>query len=224
MLIEERALTFHTPPQQPNLKAAEVHLWLATVGTTPDLDTSALSAEEWLRAGRFHHSIDRDRYICTRAIVRQILAQYEGTEPAALEFERSAYGKPSLPGSLLRFNLSHSEDLMLLAVTHGRELGVDLEFVKENLSFEMLADHYFAPEDQWSLRTSPAEERIPRFFQIWTATEAQLKARGLGLSENIQFSDSDRFTLQTFHPAPGYTAALAVEGQSCKLLTWQWPN
>ena len=111
---------------------------------------------------------------------------------------------------------------MLLAVTHVREIGVDVEFMKDNVPFETLADHYFDPEDAWDLRLLPASQRAWKFYDIWTSTEAQLKANGIGLAEGPHVSDKHRWSLLKLKPAEGYTAALAVEGGDFNLTCWSW--
>lgn len=214
--------TFQPTSIVPVLSPGEVHLWLVSLDSAAEDDTPILSADEWLRAERFHHAIDRQRYIRSRTALREILAACVPASAGALRFIRGASGKPSLADSLLRFNLSHSDGLMLLAVTHGREVGVDIESVRENLSFEMLSDHYFPPEDQWQLRITPESQRRAKFFELWTRTEAQLKARGLGLGEPPSFDDADRFTLHSFTPVDGFAAALVVEGGDFEITCWRW--
>lgn len=203
------------------LHAGDVHLWRARL-TPTEATRAALSSEDWHRAGRFHFERDRERFIASRGIQRQVLAQYLGIDAGEMQFATGTYGKPRLPDTTLRFNLSHSDDLMLLAVTHGRELGVDVEFMKPNVPFETLADHYFDPEDAWDLRLLPAAQRPWKFYDIWTSTEAQLKASGLGLSHGAKVSDADRWSMMKFTPAVGYAAAVAVEGGDFQLKCWSW--
>lgn len=203
------------------LRAGEVHLWRAQLSPT-DSTRAALSPDDWLRAGRFHFDRDRERFIASRGIQRQVLAQYLSVEADEIQFSAGPYGKPQLADTMLRFNLSHSDDLMLLAVTHGRELGVDVEFMSPDVPFEMLADHYFDPEDAWDLRLLPMAQRPWKFYDIWTSTEAQLKASGVGLSQGVKVSDADRWSLMKFAPAAGYTAAVAVEGGDFQLQCWSW--
>jgi len=208
----------------PSLHAGELHLWLVPLDELSSPTGEVLAASELVRAERFHHEIDRQRYIASRAALRGILAGYVARPANSLRFVLNPFGKPSLPDSLLRFNLSHSDELMLLAVTHGREVGVDLEVMRENLSFEMLSDHYFTPEIQWELRTTPESHRRAKFFELWTRAEAQLKVRGLGLDESLRFDDAARFTLHSFTPAEGFMATLAVEGSDFDLSCWRWLN
>jgi 4'-phosphopantetheinyl transferase len=217
-------LLFSPAPAAPQLRAGEVHLWRAPLNAVPEPMREVLSAEERARAARFHFERDRVRYTASRVVLRSILGRYLETDPAALIFERGPHGKPALAGPVttLRFNLSHSEDLLLLAVAHAREVGVDLEAMRESVHFEMLSDHYFAPEDAWALRTAPAPERTWKFFELWTRTEAQLKARGLGLTENPTMKREDIFEIRSLRPYDGYAAALAVEGRGFELTCWSW--
>lgn len=208
----------------PPLHAGELHLWLVPLDELSAPASGVLAASELVRAERFHHELDRRRYLASRAALRELLAAYAAKSPSSLRFVVNPFGKPSLPDSLLRFNLSHSDGMMLLAVTHGREVGVDLEAMRENLSFEMLSDHYFTPEIQWELRTTPESQRRAKFFELWTRAEAQLKVRGLGLDESLRFDDAERFTLHSFIPAEGFMATLAVEGGDFDLSCWRWLN
>ena len=207
------------------LRAGEVHLWRAPLDPTPELEAT-LSPDEWLRASRFHFERDRSRFIATRGLLRSILAEYLGDEPGALRFKAGQHGKPELEnsGSALRFNLSHSDGLMLLAVTHAREIGVDLEFMRHDMPFETLADHYFDPEDAWDLRLLPAAQRAWKFYDVWTCAEARLKAHGVGIADGLRITEPDRWSLLKLTPAAGYAAALAVEGGDFQLECWSWPK
>ncbi len=213
---------FEPAPAQPTLRAGEVHLWRARLADAPADARSLLSPDEWLRASRFHFEPDRERFIAARALVRTILARYAGDEPRALRFETGPHGKPALAGSGLRFNLSHSGDLLLLAICWGREVGVDVEEMRDSIPFEMLADDFFEPEEAWSLRVLPAPERAWRFYDLWTSAEARLKASGLGLSAGLHVVTPDRWALCSLRPAAGYAGALAVEGGGFQLECWAW--
>ena len=207
------------------LRAGEVHLWRARLEPTAAL-RDTLSPDEWMRAGRFHFARDRERHVATRGLVRTILAGYLDADPHEIAFTTGPHGKPAIlnPATLLRFNVSHSGDLMLLAITHGRELGIDLELMQENLPFETLADHYFEPEEAWELRQLPAAQRAWKFYDVWTCTEARLKAGGAGLARGSHVLDPDRWSLLKLTPAAGFTAALAVEGGDFLLECCSWPS
>lgn len=214
-----------TATDHPCLKPGEVHVWKADLvdGDSPAW-RKILSPDEWIRAERFQFDQDRDRFVAGRGLLRTILGRYLQMDPAELRFSQNQYGKPELRDttSTLRFNLSHSDHLMLLAVTHARAVGVDLELMREDMPFQTLADFYFTPEDAWDLRLVPPAQRAWKFYDLWTSTEAQLKASGRGISQGLTVVEPDRWSLLKLSPAEGYAAALAVEGGDFQLECWSW--
>ena len=217
---------WQTAPTQLRLSAGEVHLWRAELSGLAEQLGESLSPAEWIRAGRYHFERDRERFIAARGLVRTILGRYLGVEPRDLRFSFGEHGKPALDGicNTLRFNLSHSDNLLLLAVSHAREVGVDVEFMRADVPFATLADRYFEPEAAWQLRLIPPDERALHFYEIWTSTEARLKADGRGLSGGTRIVEPDRWSLLKLRPADGYAAALAVEGGDFQLNCWSWPK
>jgi 4'-phosphopantetheinyl transferase len=231
------------------LSSAEVHVWRASL----DLDSScvehlqhALSADELQRAARFHFPRDRRRFTVARGVLRDILGRYLGVPPSEPGFRYSAYGKPALGAGFdavgVRFNISHSHEMALFAVTCGREIGVDIEYLSREIRGEEIAQHFFSAHECASLRALPAAAKHEAFFNCWTRKEAYIKAHGEGLSLPLdQFDVSlapgepaallatrndprevQRWSLQALTPGPGYVAALAVEGQGWQLACWHW--
>jgi len=82
----------------------------------------------------------------------------------------------------LEFNVSHSADLVMLAVTSGRTLGLDVENFEARAADIAGLDRYFAPEESAALLSLPPCERRRRFFELWTLKESYIKARGMGLA------------------------------------------
>ncbi len=225
--------------EQPLLKEDEVHVWRAHLGALPTvLETlfESLSTDERQRAGRFHFRKDCDRFIIARGVLRQILSRYLNTSPAQLRFSYTEYGKPELqdvPGKVpVRFNMSHSNEMALYAVTLGREIGIDVEFIREDFAGIEIAERFFSTAEVAVLRALPSALQTPAFFNCWTRKEAYIKARGEGLSYPLdQFTvsltpgepacllsthldprDAERWKLFALSPADGYVGALAVEG------------
>jgi 4'-phosphopantetheinyl transferase len=142
----------------------------------------------------------------------------------------------------LSFNLTHSHQLALYAVTRRREIGVDLEYVRADFADEQIAERFFSPREVAALRTVPENLLKEAFFHCWTRKEAYVKAKGEGLSIPLdQFDvslapgepalllstrddpqEADRWSLQALFPGSGYVAALAVEGRTWRLKCWQW--
>jgi 4'-phosphopantetheinyl transferase len=212
-------------PAAPPLLGGEVHLWRASL---TDLSLLAacqcvLSEAEASRASRFVFDRDRHHFVISHGALRMVLSRYSGIIPEALEFEASETGKPRLAQRFtdLRFNLSHTEGLALIAVTRGREVGVDVERVDEEIAFEDIAAHYFDPREQWTIRTAPPEERVSRFFEIWTRNEARLKATGEGLV-GFERPVQHAFDVRSLQPANGYAGAVACAGSDWGLACWEW--
>jgi phosphopantetheinyl transferase len=74
----------------------------------------------------------------------------------------------------------------------------------------------------WDLRLLPTSERARKFYDIWTSTEAQLKASGTDNARRLRLANPDDWALLTLTPAAGYAAALAVEGSDFALECWSW--
>jgi 4'-phosphopantetheinyl transferase len=146
-----------------------------------------LSEEERARAARFVHAEDQTRFILAHGSLRMILVRYLAAEPAALRFHVGPAGKPVLldrQGGLhvVRFNLSHSHGRMLVSVAKGREVGIDLEAIRDNRQVLKLAERFYTPaETQW-IKSRPVSDRAVQFYRLWVAKEAILKAQGTGLS------------------------------------------
>ena len=206
-----------------------------------------LGTEERVRADRFHFARDHDQFIITRGALRCILAYYLDLTPRDVRFRYGSYGKPALDtdqnAADLRFNLSHTESLALLAVAPKRELGIDVERVRAGMAREGIAERFFAPVEVAALRALPAHRQDDAFFACWTRKEAYVKARGEGLSIPLdQFvvslapdqpaallqvaldpGEVEHWSLHDLDAGPGYRAALLVEGQNPKL-SWREPR
>ena len=210
-------------PERPVLMPGEIHIWRTPLDNAARLAAaeSVLSRDEALKAGRFVFAPDRDRFIAAHGALRMVLASYLSADPCALEFKIGVMGKPELVQTFtdLRFNLSHSGNLALIAVTRGRDVGVDLEFVQEDMAYEQIVEHYFDPAEVWSLRTAPPPTRAARFFDLWTRKEACLKAEGSGLGA---VPSMRQFVVRNLVPALGYAGAIASEGDDWKLACWDW--
>jgi 4'-phosphopantetheinyl transferase len=226
------------------LAADQVDVWRVSLAALPDLK-AVLSPNELQRAARFHFAKDSRHFIAARGWLRTLLARYLDTSPASLRFEYGAHGKPALSaGCDLRFNLSHSRDLALLAVAKKRELGIDVEFMKESTAGPEIAERFFSAAEIAELRSLPPKQQRAAFFAGWTRKESYIKATGTGLFATLdRFTvslapndwrvslrvhdnerESARWTLCSLHPGEGYAGALAVEGGGWHLRCFNWPQ
>jgi 4'-phosphopantetheinyl transferase len=225
------------------LSDACVDVWLISL-VGPDAVKESLveilSSDEQERAARFKFDKHRRLYVAAHAAVRSILAKYLNTKPAALEFVNGSNGKPSLAGELakseLRFNLSHSHEMALLGITRTREIGVDIEWIKEDYGYDEVAERFFAAKEVAEMRALPISLQRQAFFKCWTSKEAFLKAKGTGLSGKLDeveiiLTDDQRvhirasvpgWTLSELTPGNGYEAAVVIEGGSQPVNCYRW--
>ena len=209
----------------------QVRLWTVDLSAAPRHMRPAadtLSDDERVRASRFRFDVHRRRFVAARAALRTVLADVVGTSPARICFQYSVRGKPSLADGLgaPEFNLSHSDDLAVIAVSVEAAVGVDVECIRPVAELEGIISKYFSPAEQ-AVILADAREAPHAFFRYWTLKEAWLKTDGTGLSglvssvEVIRAPDGTArlrhvggaalpYVLHEWVPRPGFAAALAV--------------
>ncbi|HEX5085936.1 MAG TPA: 4'-phosphopantetheinyl transferase superfamily protein, partial [Blastocatellia bacterium] len=241
--------TWRVPAQWPLLLDDEAHVWRASLEQTPaevERLTQPLSEDEKERAARFRFPRHRDHFIVARGLLRLIIGRYLQAPASSLVFSYGAYGKPELGGVFencgLRFNLSHSHELVLCALTRRRAIGVDVEGLRPDVVEEGVAERFFSAAEVKALRALPERLQVEAFFNCWTRKEAYIKAIGEGLSHPLdQFDVSlvpgepaallgtrgdpwelERWALFDLAPRDGYAAALAIEGRDMKIEYWDY--
>jgi 4'-phosphopantetheinyl transferase len=165
----------------------DIHVWEV------DLDLQAyspqqiaklsgyLNEQERQRAAKFINPLHGDRWTVARGYLRSILSDYLDTSPARINFNYGAQGKPALEGNPIRFNLSHSRDRAVYAISAQYSVGIDIEYI-HNLAAGDLVDRFFSPAERMIFHSLPASLQQAAFFHAWTQKEAYLKAEGTGLS------------------------------------------
>ncbi len=245
------------PDDEVHVWQVDLKVWDKEAGSLLEL----LDGEERERAGRFKFSEHRNQFVISRALLRRALGRYLRIEPHQLRFRTTPNGKPELaansdllsadarindlPINDLRFNLSHTAGVTVFAIVHHRQVGVDVERIRETNTME-LAERFFSPQEAQWLRAQAASAHIPSFYSCWTAKEAYIKAEGEGLSlplssfrvvpvardatSKLQLEvygdpeESKRWSMWQLDLGPDLRAALAVEGTNCKVRLGQWPS
>ena len=240
-----------TGPTSCKLPLDAIHVWCISINLsqqTCDHLISRLSADERQRADEFARDEPRNRFIVSRCRSREILANYLDCRPEEIRFRYGDHGKPELNApwsdSGLQFNLTKSKDIALIAVTHQRIIGVDVERVRTVPDHVQIAQRYFSRGEQEQLQNMPPDQQLPGFFRCWTLKEAVLKALGTGLTtplDSIEVSfdpdesvkllaapgspdEQDPWSLALLAPAAGYIAALACRGDTQDNYCWIWPE
>jgi 4'-phosphopantetheinyl transferase len=153
-------------------------------GEIPEIE-AWLSCEERERASRLISEGRQQQFVAAHAAVRLILSRYCQCRPQDLAFHKTSRGKPFLSGTgreSLHFNLTHSQGRALIAVTRGRDIGVDLERVRPEADVMRLANRFFSSRDQEYIASAEPPARPERFLHVWVAKEAVSKAGGSGIT------------------------------------------
>lgn len=236
-------MTANNPARRPvsaTDAGARVDVWLVRLDA-PESSVSAatarLSPDEQARAGAFRNDTARQNFVLAHAALRSILAQQLQLASAAIQFTTGPHGKPALTGTAagrLEFNLTHSGQLALIAVTARAEVGIDVEAIRPMPDALPLAKRFFSAHEAAELQEQPAREQSAAFLNLWTRKEALAKATGLGIANslarfevamgaeaNVRTIDGDaglaaQWSLHSFQPAPGYVAAVAVRSPGAR--------
>ncbi|MEX1316648.1 MAG: 4'-phosphopantetheinyl transferase superfamily protein [Synechococcaceae cyanobacterium] len=142
---------------------------------------ATLTPQEWRRHDAFRLQPARERFLLGRGVLRLLLGCWLDREPDAVTIALGSHGKPFCPGGP-EFNLSHSGDLVLLALHPCRPVGVDVEQRRPDLNWEPIARRMFGADLVEELLRRPELEQRPAFLQNWCRLEAELKAAGWGIA------------------------------------------
>jgi 4'-phosphopantetheinyl transferase len=247
------------PDAFPQLAGGDIHVWSLPLALPSEAITAAsanLSTAEFERAARFHFELHRNRFIAGRGQLRAVLGSYLEQAPAKLQFDYGPQGKPVLANGLaqagLHFNLAHSGDLALLAVTRHGPVGIDLEQIRPLPDAGELVARFFSARENAMFSSLPAAQQPAAFFNLWTRKEAWLKATGEGIGHLLSQVEvsflpaqpvqllrlpasfappnssteqvADNWSLHDLRPAAGFVAALAIQTEQLRLHCWHWPK
>jgi 4'-phosphopantetheinyl transferase len=239
-------------PQKPALPSERIDVWRLALDNPPPDNVSTrlaggptvLAPDELARAARFHFEKDRTRFSRCRAALRALLSRYLDLSPGDIRFTYSRSGKPEVSDDQnphrVRFNVSHSENIALIAIGLCDNLGVDIEKVRPDVQTEELSERFFSARERASLRALPETLRMTGFYACWSRKEAFLKATGDGLGFPLEdFSVSvhpaieprleeikgdaaaaRNWSLLDLHAAEDFYSAIAVERPSTTVATF----
>ncbi len=185
-----------------------------------------LSPAERERFSRFRFSVHRRQAIICRGTLRETLSRYLDLDPAHICIAYNRHGKPYVAGSEVHFNVSHSGNWAMIAVSIGAEVGIDLERIEPSFAQERTPERFFSPSEAARLRAIPESQQTEAFFRCWTRKEAYVKARGLGMALPLDSFDvsfepgepaallhgADGWSIEDLDAPPGYAAAVVAEG------------
>ncbi|MFP6584270.1 MAG: 4'-phosphopantetheinyl transferase superfamily protein [Candidatus Hydrogenedentota bacterium] len=176
--------------------SGSVHLYRFELDASPSLVSNLetlLATEEHTRAHRFLRDIHRIRFTLARGALRCLLGRILDASPDSIEFTYGDQGKPALDakfdGHDISFNVSHSDNFAVIAITRTQAIGIDIEMFKYERELEKLAKHYFSPNEVDSLLSLPEMKQEAGFYRCWSSKEALMKVSGLGLSLGLNTFD-----------------------------------
>jgi len=202
---------------------------------------SLLSYDERARMHGFKMQAAQDRFVLGRVLLRSVLSYYAPVEPREWRIAIDGNGFPSVDRTWRSgspaFNLSHSGDVVALAVTAGHSVGIDVEAAQPGVDMVGIARIVFCASeiDQWMSRAD-ADGRTDAFVRIWTLKEAFVKACGLGfsiplrsfafdldsgpprlISSSVPSELGQAWEFWQGHVPPGYILAIATPAQAAPL-------
>jgi len=207
------------------LSSNEVHIWSANLAISSTKENELrgyLSIEEQLRAERLHFSHHKTRFIAGRGFLRQLLGWYLNVAPATIVFTYSLHQKPSIvapQNCSIQFNVAHSHDQALYAITLHYPLGIDVEKFQDNYN-RAVAERYFNSEEKQMLFHLPHEQQAHAFYRLWARKESLVKAIGEGLKIPLNsFSvltnqlqiDQDTWSIQSLNLFTDYASAITTQ-------------
>ncbi len=179
---------------KPSLKADEYHIWYTKPQFCRDVDLlhqykQLLTKQETEKQQRYIFEKDRHDALVTRAFIRDVLSQYMLGDPQDWRFTKGKQGKPEViePSLPIRFNISHTKELIVCAITLTNDIGCDVEYIPRKNDVLAIADRFFSKHETKALFGLPEAEQRSRFFDFWTLKESYIKAWGQGLA--IPLSD-----------------------------------
>ena len=168
-------------------RQGSAEIWYAWVGDhVPDIDRFSrelLSDQEQAHLAGYRVREAGERYVVTRSLVRAVLSERLSISPRSIQVGRTETGKPVISQGI-HFNVSHSGDLILMAVSEARAVGVDVERKREVQRVDAMLRRWLSEEEQAAHASlhqggaSPSEA----FLRLWSLKEARLKALGVGIS------------------------------------------
>ena len=215
------------------LTPSGVEVWRVALDVSSTVLAAAVNhipPDELVHIDSFRRPEIRQRQLLAHAALRSLLSERLKIEARQITFHTGPQGKPKLADedARLHFNLSHSGDLALIALSQAFEVGVDVEHIRPIRNLAKLAERFFTPSEASALAATPEADRTTALFRVWTRKESVLKATGLGIANGLQRIEvscepdagliawdgnavqAGQWTLRTWSPAEGYIATVAA--------------
>lgn len=146
-----------------------------------------LSADELEKAYSMPDGKPKMLYITRRSLLRCVLSGYLGIEPPDIQIQRDSLGKPYIQENKVFFNLSHSKNMVGIAVSKKASVGIDVQVMKAKCNMELLQNGVFSATEQAAFQKACRKGKERNlFFDIWARKEAFTKCLGTGFTISVQ--------------------------------------
>jgi 4'-phosphopantetheinyl transferase len=192
------SFTWETPPDAIAVEPDHIHIWKVYPKEIPNTRevSSTLSLDERNRAARLIDPVKWEHFRSARFALRTILSGYMHMPLEKIQFSYQGKGKPFIEQDTqktsISFNITHIADLMLVAVSNGVQVGIDLEKQQSVSSREFIIRQYFSRLDNEYFEGLSEEEKRSAFLCLWTLKEAYAKALGTGFAAAPEFDYFDK--------------------------------
>jgi 4'-phosphopantetheinyl transferase len=211
-----------------------VDVWRINISANLSLLDSFLAImppSEIARADRYFQTKDKNRYIISRGALRNVLGKYLNQSSGSVEFGAGENKKPYIINSNLNYNMSHSGDWILFAISNTK-IGADTELINNAFNYQEVIEDNFSVDEVNYIRESAS---IERFYMLWTRKEALTKATGKGLDGDLKLlpcmdgihfargdviSSADNWLISSFKLNEHYTASIASDESIKKMRFW----
>ncbi len=188
--------TWENTPDTLSLSKDHIDVWLCDLKQlSDDINNfySILSEDERERTDKLKVEEKQQQYIITRGTLRQRLGLLTNIDPKDFVFKILEHGKPALANNHqcadITFNVSHSNDLALIAITQKQIIGIDIEKINHESDHQALMKRFFSKVEQTEFQTVPVANMARAFCACWTRKEAFIKAVGDGVSYGLDKFD-----------------------------------
>lgn len=189
---------WQSPSKIPPLSFEGVQVWVLELASglpagALDRSFDLLSSEEKRRADAVRVASVREEFVAARGLLRSLLGSALGVDPAAVPIVTKRHGKPCIaPPARVEFNVSHSDGVILIALSRASCVGIDVEYLSDEFSeaeelMGIARESFHADEFNLIARTAPGRERLLAFYVAWTRREAVAKADGRGIASLLNY-------------------------------------
>jgi 4'-phosphopantetheinyl transferase len=180
---------------KPVLSDEQAHVFLLQLSLFNSKDLLPyLSEDEHSRACKLKVEQKKDQFVITRGLLRQLLSNYLEKEPKEIMFSYEQHCKPIINDKVnnksVEFNISHSGDYALIAMSLENKVGVDIEEINPGIDYQSLSKRFFSEKENKELTSLDKDEQLDAFYRTWVRKESFIKAIGKGVAFGL-----DRFSV-----------------------------